>query len=243
MARAALKTMLDPAATGAPVPLRIGAVVQRVRLERGLRLEDLAKRAGFTKGFLSKIENGKANPPIATLLRVAGALGVDPSLFFDGAGMAAGATGGSASAGTNYDPHASAHVPATSRLRITNASAGPGYDYWSLAAPRRRKAMEPFLLTVRPGQVDRRKRFEHPGEEFIHVLAGRMEYVVGNERYKLEPGDSLYFEASRPHAPWPIGGPVTFLAVFYTPPRRLTAPESIAVAAPQLQPVRKRRKP
>lgn len=200
-------------------PRRIGLLIQRIRRERHLRLEDLAQRAGYTKGFLSKIENGRANPPIATLLRVAGALGIDAAELLGGAG-----------AGEAADPQGSVHVAAAERLKINHASAGPGYDYWSLAAPRRNKAMEPFLLTVRPGEVDPAKRFEHPGEEFIHVLQGRTEYVVGDEKFVLGPGDSLYFDSTRPHAPLPLGGPVTFLAVFYNPPR--LQPLAAAPASP-----------
>ena len=47
----------------------IGKTIHALRSRGGLRLEDLARRAGFTKGFLSKIENGKSSPPIATLMR------------------------------------------------------------------------------------------------------------------------------------------------------------------------------
>src|SRR6478736_6644569 len=66
-----------------PVPTSIIAARLRwFRTERGLRLEDVAKRAGYTKGFLSKIEHGKASPPMTTLLRVAAALGVQSDVLF-----------------------------------------------------------------------------------------------------------------------------------------------------------------
>jgi quercetin dioxygenase-like cupin family protein len=40
----------------------------------------------------------------------------------------------------------------------------------------------------------------HEGEEFIHVLTGRLQVRVGPDDYYLEPGDSLHFKATRPHA-------------------------------------------
>ena len=103
-------------------------------------------------------------------------------------------------------------------LKVANASAGPGY-YRVLGAGNlcngRTKQWEPFLLTVHPRDVDRKKRFEHPGEEFIFVLSGRADYVVGSETFALGPGDSLiYSDAMRPHAPLPKGGPVTVSGYF-----------------------------
>jgi transcriptional regulator with XRE-family HTH domain len=184
---------------GASTPF--AGLLRNLRRQRGLRLDDLGQRAGFTKGFLSKLETGKATPPIATLMRLASALGVEPSALLSSSGN-----------GTKR----AVHVAAGARARVDNAGAGPGYEYWALATPRAVKAMEPFLITVKPGQL---KRFQHPGEEFIFVLDGRTRYHVGAETFTLERGDSLYFDAEVPHAPEPLGRPVTFLAIFYAPPR------------------------
>jgi transcriptional regulator with XRE-family HTH domain len=188
--------------------IRVGASLRKLRASMGLRVEDLARRAGFTKGFISKVETGKSSPPIATLMRLAEALGVEPAVLFHSKSMQATA-----------DPDATVHVPPGARQRVQNAGAGPGYSYWALAAARGHKSMEPFLLTVRPRDVDPKKTFEHPGEEFIFVLKGRADYRVGEELFHLQAGDSLYFDARRPHAPYPKGGPVTFLAIFCAPPR------------------------
>ncbi|MCZ7647745.1 MAG: XRE family transcriptional regulator [Planctomycetota bacterium] len=187
-------------------PEALGNRIRCLRMGQGLRVEDLANRAGFTKGFVSKIENGKSSPPIATLLKLASALGVAAADLLQG------------DADLGLDPHGSVHVPAGARLEIANAAAGPGYTYLALAAARRVKQMEPFLITVRPEDVDREKSFQHPGEEFIFVTEGSCEYRVGDEVFTLRQGDSLYFDANRPHAPWPKDGPVTFLAIFCAPP-------------------------
>lgn len=53
-------------------------LVQEIRLKRlalGLSQEELASRAGVTRPELSKIENGKRNTTIQTLLNLAGAMG------------------------------------------------------------------------------------------------------------------------------------------------------------------------
>ena len=56
---------------------RLGAVVRRLRVRQDLTQEALARRAGVTQGDLSKIESGeRPNPSVATLKRLARALGV-----------------------------------------------------------------------------------------------------------------------------------------------------------------------
>src|SRR6476646_7631118 len=63
-----------PAASAAPP--EVGATLQRMRLARGLTLEDLSRIAGVSKSMLSQIEREKANPTIAITWRLANALGV-----------------------------------------------------------------------------------------------------------------------------------------------------------------------
>ena len=48
-------------------PPEVGATLQRLRLARGLTLEDLSRIAGVSKSMLSQIEREKANPTIATI--------------------------------------------------------------------------------------------------------------------------------------------------------------------------------
>jgi putative transcriptional regulator len=58
-------------------PERIGRMLRALRLERGYRQIDLAKRAKVTNVYLSQLENGrKKNPSLAVLRRLAKALGV-----------------------------------------------------------------------------------------------------------------------------------------------------------------------
>jgi len=51
--------------------LAIGRRIAQVRATRGLTLDRLAQMTGFTKGYLSKIENSKVIPPIGTLIKIA----------------------------------------------------------------------------------------------------------------------------------------------------------------------------
>lgn len=60
----------------------ISKKIKSLRLKRKLTLEHVAEKTGFNKSYLSKIENGKSPPPIATLSRIAQALGISIADFF-----------------------------------------------------------------------------------------------------------------------------------------------------------------
>src|SRR3954471_5275308 len=64
-------------------PPEVGATLQRLRLARGLTLEDLSRIAGVSKSMLSQIEREKANPTIAITWRLANALGVSIGELLD----------------------------------------------------------------------------------------------------------------------------------------------------------------
>jgi transcriptional regulator with XRE-family HTH domain len=60
----------------------IGRKIKRLRLDRGLNLQDVADATGFTKGYLSRVENSKKAPPVSTLIIIAKALGTNISAIF-----------------------------------------------------------------------------------------------------------------------------------------------------------------
>jgi transcriptional regulator with XRE-family HTH domain len=54
----------------------LGRAIQALRAERGLKRQDLAKRADLSYAYLAEIENGKKRPSTRVLDAIAGALGV-----------------------------------------------------------------------------------------------------------------------------------------------------------------------
>src|SRR5512143_1064069 len=58
------------------VEAEIGKRIKAFRTQKRITLEELAKQAGFTKGYLSKVEKSKKSPPVSTLGIIARALGV-----------------------------------------------------------------------------------------------------------------------------------------------------------------------
>ncbi|MCH1996990.1 cupin domain-containing protein, partial [Achromobacter xylosoxidans] len=67
------------------------------------------------------------------------------------------------------------------------------------AGRRKVKAMEPFIVHPPREFPDAAAVFPHPGEEFLLVLKGAIEVQVGEREFRLDAGDSLYFDSELPH--------------------------------------------
>ncbi len=87
------------------------------------------------------------------------------------------------------------------------------YDYKHLAYTFKDKKAEPFFVMSMPSEEDE-KLHSHEGQEFNFVLAGKMEFTIGNLTYELNKGDSVYFNSKIPHKIKVLGDkPVKFIAV------------------------------
>ncbi|MCM2327304.1 MAG: XRE family transcriptional regulator [Lysobacter sp.] len=188
-----------------PVEKLIGTRIAELRQGLGITLDRLAAMTGFSKGYLSKIENSHKVPPIGSLSRIAAALRTDITELLH---TPAAAPDGGLSV-----------VRAGERRPVVRGGTAFGYDYVSLADNRRDKKMEPFLFTF-PSQIDKYVFFEHEGEEFMFVLSGRVEWQAGSRKLVLEPGDSIYFDARLPHRGRALEGEARALVVTYAPRAR-----------------------
>ncbi len=181
--------------------LDIGNQVRTLRNRRGLTLQDLADLTGLSKPNLSQIENNLVTPPIATLLKIATALGVSIGYFFQ-----------------NNNQESS--IVITRRTDRYGVAKGPhishiGYQYEPLAYPKVDKRMEPFIVNMEEREADAIVYNNHRGEEFIYVLEGKLEFRCGDNVVLLEEGDSLYFDSIVPHGYRGIGGPAKTLVVIF----------------------------
>ncbi len=180
----------------------LGAVIaeraREFRLRRGLTVGQLAEMTQLSKGMVSKIENAQVSPSLATLARLSEALQVPVTAFFRG---------------LNEEQDV-VFVRSGRGLEIQHKGSGPGHRYQSLGImPAPHNTLETLLVTVtRPAETF--PLYQHAGTELIHVITGTLEYLYGNNRYLLRPGDTLQFVGDVPHGPHAlIDLPVQFLSV------------------------------
>jgi transcriptional regulator with XRE-family HTH domain len=55
---------------------KLGKNLKRIRTAKGISQGEIGRILGVDKGFVSNIENGKTNPTLATIAKIARAVGV-----------------------------------------------------------------------------------------------------------------------------------------------------------------------
>ena len=182
----------------------IGTRIHDLRRNRGMTLDALAQKTGFTKSYLSKIENSKKVPPIASLIRISKALETNLSNLFDGAD------------GSTPTERRVSLVRFDDRWSAVAGGSSFGYDYQSLVRGAFKRQMEPFIATF-PNSISEDVRFEHEGEELVFVVSGRVRFTVGSDVYVLQTGDSLFFDAAIPHRGESVAGDAKALIIVVNP--------------------------
>ncbi|MEL6516096.1 MAG: XRE family transcriptional regulator [Pseudomonadota bacterium] len=182
----------------------IGREVRGFRHQRGMTVTDLAASTGLSPGMLSKIENGLTSPSLTTLQTLSHALGVPLTAFL-----------------SRFEERREAvHVKAGQGLETAREGTRAGHQYnllGHLGANTSGVTVEPYLITLTT-QSDTFPAFQHGGVELIYMLEGRVDYRHGDEIYRLEPGDSLFFDADAPHGPEAlITLPARYLSVISYP--------------------------
>lgn len=189
-----------------PQELRVGEKIRELREKKGFSLHEMASRTGFSSAILSQIENHMVSPPLGALIKIARALEVQVGTFFGEE---------PASPFTIVRKDERKHV---SRFG-SKEGLSYGYSYEGLGFDKKERHMEPFLVTLEPTKVKSERLSTHEGEEFIFVLEGEMETILGTHKDILTPGDSIYYDSTMPHKVQCHGpNPTKILAVIWTPP-------------------------
>jgi transcriptional regulator with XRE-family HTH domain len=157
----------------------VGVRLRQVRRARRRTLREVAQAAGISESFLSQLERGRANTSVATLRRVAGALGLGIGDLFHYGG--------------DEGPRV---LRAVSRPVLAFGSLGRKYHLHS--APDR--AFDIFICEFAPGGSTGAEPYAHgDSEEIAVVLDGAARLQLGAEVYELARDDSVVYRSSTPH--------------------------------------------
>ncbi|MGB0774475.1 MAG: cupin domain-containing protein [Akkermansiaceae bacterium] len=158
--------------------------VKNGRKSLGLTLDEVSERSGLAKGLLSKVENFRVTPSLPSIIKIAAALDIPLEKLFEGLSLENVATAGV--------------VTKADRKEVERDRECSSIRYYDLAHNRAQRKMDPFELHI-PVGGGREKPMQHEGEEFLTVLEGTVNLLLGDENHKLEVGDSIYFNAEVPH--------------------------------------------
>ncbi|HDQ40691.1 MAG TPA: cupin domain-containing protein [Desulfonatronum sp.] len=165
-----------------PAYVHIAPRLRGLREALELSVQEMAQRLETTEEKILLYESGTAEIPVSYLFQAAKTCGVDLTVLLSGG---------------EAHLHNHALVRAGKGMSVDRRK---DYAYKSLAFSFTGRRMEPFLVTVPPKREDELTFTEHAGQEFIHMLSGRLEITLGSTKQILEPGDSLYFTSRTPHA-------------------------------------------
>ena len=163
----------------------IGEKIKELRKSKGVTLKEIAKATGFSTALISQIENNNVSPPIATLMRISKFLGVKISYFFEEKNLPVEVV--------------KKHERRKIKKVISPEGTDHGYIYESLSFRKKNRIMDPFILIVEPGMRYEENLYNHDGEEFLFIIEGEVEMIVGDEKYILTEGDSIYFDSTKKH--------------------------------------------
>jgi quercetin dioxygenase-like cupin family protein/DNA-binding transcriptional regulator YiaG len=177
-----MSTVKDAAVSLAVPPhdQRVGEAIRALRVRQVLSVRTLAARAGFSPSFLSQVEHGQASPSIASLERIAAALGVSVGDFFPCDRSVTTAV-----------------VRSSGRPELTSAWSHATVE--ALGPVGGGRSLEAVMLTLDPGGRSGAQPFAHSGQEFAIVFEGDVRLTLGDAVHNLGRGDSATFPAETPH--------------------------------------------
>ena len=165
--------------------LELSQTIRKVRLQQKMTVEQLAKSSGFSKGFISQVENFRTTPSIKALCKIADALGIGVSELFEQNGQGEQFSFGNLEDGVELQ---------------RDESVRYGIRYLALAHRQLGRKIDPFIIEYSP--APRRDFLTHDSEEFFVLLEGEIIYYIydTNSPRRLKPGDTVYMKAHVPHA-------------------------------------------
>ncbi len=158
--------------------MKIGMKLKKLRLKKKYSLEKLAKKVGFTRSFLSQIELNKTAPSIASLMKILKVLDVRMDEFFQ------------------EKPQKKEIVLRKEDRKIISFQESK-LMIEMLSPPSYNSIMEPAYVELEKG-CDSDLLYTK-GEIFCTILKGTVEVTVGNKKYVLHKGDSIWLDGLAPH--------------------------------------------
>lgn len=185
---------------------QIGEKIHKLRKIRSLSLTALAEKSRLSETLIAQLESGEMVPSLSPLIKIARSLGVRLGTFLDDR--------------ENLGPVVSGLESSTKVVRFSDKDH-PGHsdlDFYSLAANKGGRHMEPFIIEIYPSSAEDIHLSAHEGEEFLYVISGEVDVAYGQDTYHLHEGQSIYYDSIVPHHVHCSGGEqAKVLAVVYGP--------------------------
>lgn len=176
----------------------VGERLRVIRNRRRQTLREVADRAGLSESFLSQVERGRASASVASLRRIADALGVAISDLFQ--------------------------PVEASRPRVLRRDDRPSLAFGILGrklllTPKPLDHLEVFVGELDPEGSTGAEQYAHgDSEELFVVIRGTVQLELGDDVFELEAGDSIDYRSTVPHRISNLGQDVAEVMWIISPP-------------------------
>jgi len=179
---------------------KISNKIKGIRKEKGITIQEVADRAGVSKGLISQIENNRTIPSLLVLINIINALNVDLNEFFKDFNSELDSGPVVVRKKDSYSPFEKESAIGFHYKRIFTSAMDSS-------------TMDIVLLELLPDA--QRPMVETEAYEYKYIISGQVEYVFNDQKINLEEGDSIFFNGRLSHTPRNIGKEKAVMLIIY----------------------------
>jgi transcriptional regulator with XRE-family HTH domain len=179
---------------------KISNKIKEIRKEKGITIQEVADRAGVSKGLISQIENNRTIPSLLVLINIINALNIDLNEFFK-----------------DFNSELDSG-PVVVRKKDTYSpfekESAIGFHYKRIfTSAMDSSTMDIVLLELLPDA--QRPMVETEAYEYKYIISGQVEYIFNDQKISLEEGDSIFFNGRLSHTPRNVGNEKAVMLIVY----------------------------
>lgn len=181
------------------VIVQITNKLKSIRKDKNLTLQEVAEKAGVTKGLISQIENGRTIPSLLVLIQIIKALETGLDEFFNDLNF--------------YGKEGKILVQRREDYEKFEKE-GVGYEYFRIFTKKINACtIDIVVLEIQPGAV--RDFVQTDAFEYKYMIAGAVQYIFRDQTIDLSEGDSMLFDGRMEHNPVNRGNATAKMLVVY----------------------------
>jgi transcriptional regulator with XRE-family HTH domain len=181
--------------------LLLGDKIKTKRTQKNITLEQLANKAGVSKGLISQIENNRTVPSLPVLFNIIHSLDEDLKTFFE----------------DMQEAFNNGHILIIRKgqEKLFEKEPVKGFSYKRiLTRSITSQATDVVLLELKKNAA-RKQMIQTDAFECKHMLKGSVEYQIEKETFQLHEGDTIFFDGRSKHRLKNIGDSEALMLVVY----------------------------
>lgn len=179
---------------------KISNKIKEIRKEKGITIQEVADRAGVSKGLISQIENNRTIPSLLVLINIINALNIDLNEFFKDFNSELDSSPVVVRKKDTYSPFEKESAIGFHYKRIFTSAMDSS-------------TMDIVLLELLPDA--QRPMVETEAYEYKYIISGQVEYIFNDQKISLEEGDSIFFNGRLSHTPRNVGSEKAVMLIVY----------------------------